>query len=281
MTVRQSHRDEYEEVGCVRIEGVFSDYWVDKVRTGADRVLKHFQAGRTPEPAFQHPGNLNPTFYEQPGSVQMNGIAGCAEEFREWIEQSPAAETVAALTGANHVSFWVDAFFLKEGDPEGQGTPWHNDECTYGFEGEQIPSLWMALTDVDDNNAPLMTLAGSNHDPWRYHSPFSPQDVERPAGFRPWQELLDRVAEDNADIQVWPVNAGDALVIHPKTIHGSGVRRPGARSPVRAAYSSRWLGSDAVWRPNPLSLLLPNIPDGVLTEGEPPPEQYFPRVWSR
>ena len=265
----------------MRIEGVFSQYWVDKVLHGAERVLAAFRAGGTPEPAFQHPGNLSPTCYDKPGSVQMNGIAGCALEFRDWIEGSPAAETVAELVGAEHVSFWVDAFFMKEGAAADQATPWHNDECTYGFKGEQIPSLWMALTDVDEDNAPLITLAGSNRDAWRYHSPFSPQDVERPPGFRPWQDLLDRVSADSADVRVWPVKAGDVLVLHPKTIHASrtlGESGPGHR---RAAYSTRWLGSDTVWDPNPLSLPLPNLPPDALTVGAGPPEQYFPRVWHR
>ena len=281
VTISQAHKDTYREVGCVRVESVFDQYWIDKVTQGAAKVLECFRLGREPAVQFQHPGNLSPTYYEQSGGVQINGIAGCALEFQEWINESPAAEVVAELVGADHLSFWVDAFFQKGGDSEQQATPWHNDECTYGFVGEQIPSLWMALTDVSEDNAPLVTLAGSNHDSWRYHSPFSPQDLERPPGFRPWQDLLDRVAAPDADIRVWAARAGDALLIHPKTIHGSLPRRAGVAGPCRAAYSTRWLGSDAVWNPNPLSLLLPNIREDSLVVGEGPPTEYFPRVWER
>lgn len=278
--VTQAHRDEYQELGCVRVEGVFSQAWIDTVLAGSERVLQAFRAGTQPPVVFDHPGNITPTCYDHPGNVQMNGIAGCALEFRDWIHDSPAAETVADLIGADYVRFWVDALFMKQGSAPNQATPWHNDECTYGFVGEQIPSLWMALTDVSEDNAPLITLAGSNHDPHRYHSTFSPQDIERPEGFRPWQELLDRVSADDADIRVWPAKAGDVLLIHPKTIHASHPRAA-ASDGFRAAYSTRWLGSDPIWRPNALSLPLPYLPADALKVGEPPPDEYFPKVWQR
>ncbi len=278
--VTQAHRDEYQELGCVKVEGVFSQHWIDTILAGSERVLKSFRAGEAPPLVNDQPGNITPTCYEQPGSVQMNGIAGCAPEFRDWIYESPAAQTVAELIGADHLSFWVDALFIKQGAGADQATPWHNDECTYGFVGEQIPSLWMALTDVSEDNAPLITLAGSNHDAHRYHSTFSPQDIERPAGFRPWQELLDRVAAKDADIRVWPAKAGDILLIHPKTIHASRSRAAGGEG-RRAAYSTRWLGSDPIWQPNALSLPLPHLPVDALTVGEPPPDEFFPKVWIR
>lgn len=278
--VTQAHRDEYQEIGCVRVEGVFNQYWIDKIEAGADRVLQSFRSGEEPPVVVDRPGNIPPVCYDQPGSVQMNGIAGCASEFDDWIHHSPAAETVAELTGADHLSFWVDAFFSKESTAPDQATPWHNDECTYGFVGEQIPSLWMALTDVSQDNAPLLTLVGSNHDKHRYHSTFSPQDVERPEGFRPWQDLLDRVTANDADIRMWQARAGDVLLIHPKTIHGSRPRAPGTNG-RRAAYSTRWLGSDTTWQPNALSLPLENLPADVLQVGAPPPEEYFPKIWQR
>jgi hypothetical protein len=75
--------------------------------------------------------------------------------------------------GARHVRYWMDASFIKEGSSAESATPWHNDECTFPFRGEMMPSFWVALTDVPMENAPIVTLAGSNRDPWRYHSPMS------------------------------------------------------------------------------------------------------------
>lgn len=279
--VTAAHRETYRRLGCVRVEGVFEQHWVDKITVAIERVLATFRAGDRPDNVWDLPGNLKPAYYPVPGGEQMNGIMGCALEFREWLHESPAAAVVGALTGADSVRFWVDAAFLKHGNQKEGATPWHNDECTYCFQGEQIPSLWMALTDVDEDNAPLLTLAGSNQDAHRYHSPFSPQDVERPPDYRPWQELLDRVNAPDADIRSWPARAGDCLVIHPKTIHGSRVR--GADDGGhRLSFSTRWLGSDPVWAPNTLTLPLPMLPNqDVLSPGDPPPDEYFPVVWRR
>ncbi len=279
--VTQDHIDEYNAFGCVRVEGVFEDRWVEKLSEAIERVAVEFRQGRTPPAVWEIPGNIEPAYYPVPGGEQLNGIMGCAPEFRDWLYESPAAQVVGELTGADDVRFWVDAVFSKQGSDSRQATPWHNDECTYGYKGEQIPSLWMALTDVDEDNAPLLTLAGSNKDEFRYHSPFSPQDVERPADFRAWEDLLARVEDPDADVRSWPAKAGDVLLIHPKTIHGSRTRLndDGGK---RMSFSTRWLGSDARWDPNVLSLPLKMVPDpAMLVPGEPPPESVFPVVWRR
>ena len=50
----------------------------------------------------------------------------------------------------------------------------------------------------------------------------------------------------------------------------------------RRGFSTRWLGSDAIWDPNPLTLPLANLPDqNILVRGEAPPESIFPVVWRR
>lgn len=279
--ITQAHRDEYEEVGCVRIEGAFDQHWIDKLTTAIERVTGVFRAGDTPEAVWDCSVPISPTYYQVPGGEQLNGIMACAEEFQDWMMNSPATQLVGELTGADDLRFWVDAVFHKAGCDTRQATPWHNDECTYGYKGTQIPSLWLALTDVSEDNAPLLTLAGSNHDPHRYHSTFAPQDAKRPDDYLPWQHLLDRVAAPEADIRSWPVRAGDALLIHPKTIHGSRART-GSDEGSRLSFSTRWLGSDAVWDPNPLTLPLANLPDqNILVRGEAPPESIFPVVWRR
>ena len=156
---------------------------------------------------------------------------------RDWLWNSPAAETVAALMRASHVRFWMDATFIKDGASEASATPWHNDECTFPFVGEMAPSFWVALTDVPIENAPMITLAGSNRDPWRYYSPMSPQGLEVD-GFRPWSHLVERVNAPDAPIRTWTCKAGDILLIHGKTIHASLPRRPAAASRSRPAGSA-------------------------------------------
>jgi ectoine hydroxylase-related dioxygenase (phytanoyl-CoA dioxygenase family) len=170
----------------------------------------------------------------------------------------------------------MDATFIKQGNDPSAATPWHNDVCTFPFVGDHLPSLWIALTHVEEDNAPMLTLAGSNLDGWRYHSPLSRQDV-RLEGYRPWAELEARVAAQDADIRVWPARAGDALLIHPKTVHASRPGHPGRR---RVAFTTRWIGSDVVWAPDALSAIIaPLASHPAMRPHEAPPEALFPTLW--
>jgi ectoine hydroxylase-related dioxygenase (phytanoyl-CoA dioxygenase family) len=81
----------------------------------------------------------------------------------------------------------------------------------------------------------------------------------------------------DCEILSWDLAPGDCIVFHMKTLHGA----PGtAEHPFRRrAFSTRWLGDDAVFatRPFPTS---PPFPDLTLKRGEPMEHELFPVVWS-
>ena len=281
MPVEARHIAQYREEGCTRVEGAFSPEWVGRLRAAVERVRAALEAGEAIAPAGSV-GPRNPPSLHRSGAggVQLRNCMAADRAFLDWLSNSPAAALVGHLTGADHVRFWMDATFIKEGSDAETATPWHNDVCTFPFVGEQQPSLWVALSDVDEDNAPLLTLAGSNRDGWRYHSPLSRQDVTLP-GYRPWAELLERVAAPGADIRVWPARAGDALLIHPRTIHASRAQAPGLRG-QRIAFTTRWLGSDVVWAPDALSVTVKGLSDHpAMVPGHPPPDALFPVLWRR
>lgn len=279
--VRQVHREQYQADGCVRIEGVFSSEWVERVRAGIDRLVATHEAGQTPQPVVDQ-SCQSPFFIDGAnGTYRMLHVAAYSPEIQQWISDSPAAETLADVIGANSLRYWLDGTFDKTGDGPVTATPWHNDECSYPLTGEHSASLWMALTDVDEDNAPLLTLRGSNRDPWRYHSSFAPQDVTPPADFKPWSHLLGRVQAAGAPIQSWPAKAGDVLVIHPKTIHASAQRAAG-KPGRRLAFSSRWIGDDIRYAPNPVAMAITGVKgSSPLVPGQPLPEDAFPVSWRR
>ena len=270
---------EYAAEGCTRVEGVFSPEWVARLLAATDRCLAAFEAGGAPAPVAPSPVQNPPSIHRTgEGGVQLRNCLPCDHDFLAWVTESPAAEVVGRLMGANSVRMWMDATFIKSGDDPEAATPWHNDVCTFPFTGEHLPSFWVALTDVGRDNAPMITLAGSNRDPHRYHSPLSRQDVTLP-GYRPWGELLARATAPGADVRVWEARAGDVLLIHPKTIHASLPRAPGLPG-RRVAFTTRWIGSDVVWAPDALSASIPRLSDNpLMAVGAPPPEALFPVVW--
>ena len=279
--VTQAHLDAYAEVGTVHVPGVFDAAFVRRLTGLLDGAIGSLRAGSFPRRTDPDPVFRDIEFEDHDGYVRLVNLLPQLPALRQALLDSPAAATVAALTGATSLRLWLDATFSKVGVAKETATPWHNDECTFSLQGQQLPSLWIALTDVDADNSPLQTLAGSHRDRWRYHSPFLPQDRERPPDYRPWSELLERVHAPDADIRTWTAQAGDILLIHPKTIHGAPPRRAGVAE-RRLAFTLRWIGSDVRWQPNPLTLgLSPFDRHPAMTVDAPPPEQVFPIVWRR
>ncbi len=279
--VTQAHVEAYREFGTVHVPGVFDRAFVSRLTGLLDQAIERLRDGSlsrrgAPDPVFR-----DIEFEDHDGYVRLVNLMPRLPELRAAILESPAAQIVAALTGASSLRFWLDATFSKVGLAAETATPWHNDECTFSLQGAQLPSLWIALTDVDADNSPLQTLVGSHRDVWRYHSPFLPQDVPRPDDYRPWDELLARVRAPDAAIRTWTAAAGDILLIHPRTIHGAPPRRSDAGG-RRLAFTLRWIGSDVRWQPNPLTFgLAPFDRHPAMTLGAPPPDELFPIVWRR
>jgi ectoine hydroxylase-related dioxygenase (phytanoyl-CoA dioxygenase family) len=278
--VTPAHRDTYDRLGAVRVEGVLDARAVATLTELIDEAIAALRSGSMPRTRDVPDGVVREVeFEDHDGYVRLVNLAPRVPAIRDLILASPAPAAVAALTGATSLRLWLDATFSKEGTARETATPWHNDECTFSLQGEHLPSCWLALTDVDEANSPLQTLDGSHRDRHRYHSPFLPQDVERPPEYRPWSELTDRVVAPDAPIRTWTAKAGDMLLIHPRTIHGAPPRSARAAG-RRLAFTLRFIGSDVVWQPNALTFgLSPFDRDPRMERDRPPPEAVFPVAW--
>jgi hypothetical protein len=279
MAITAANIDQYRDEGATLVKGAFSQEWVERLTGSILDLWETFNRGEQPAPvvesASQNPPSMNGELY---GGIELRNVAPCSAAMQRWIRESQAARYVAELTGASTVRFWMDSTFVKEPETGQDATPWHTDGSTYPFWGEQMPTMWLALTDVDENNAPLQTLAGSHKLPYRFHSGLSRQDVKL-SGYRPWQALLDAVEGPGADIRVWSADQGDMLLMHPQMIHSSRPRSP-AKPGRRIGLSTRWIGSDAVWKPDAYAASIPKLSQNPLMEsGKAPPEAVFPIVY--
>lgn len=270
---------EYDAVGTVRVANVFDADRIAELTGLLDDAIAKLRAGTFPKASSPHPVFRDIEFEDHDGYVRLVNLMHRVPKIQELILASCLPRVVAEIIGAEHLRIWLDATFSKVGLAPETATPWHNDECTFSLQGEHLPSLWIGLTDVDEDNAPLITLAGSHRDEHRYFSTFFPQDAPLPPNYRLWSELLERVAAPDADIRTWTVHAGDVLIIHPKTIHASLPRR-GAADGRRLAFTIRWIGSDVIYDPNEITkTMAPFDSDPRMVRGEPPPESLFPIVW--
>ena len=278
--VSDAQRQTYQELGTVHIPGQVAAPAIAGLTELLDEVIEAVRNGELGPPVDPHQVFQDTAMEDHDGYIRLVSIIPRVPAVRDWLLGSGLVEVIADLIGANSLRLGLDGTFSKIGVASETATPWHNDECTSSLLGEQNVALWIGLTDVDENNSPLITLAGSHRDKYRYHSPFSPQDVELPPGYRPWSELLDRAQAPDADVRVWTTKAGDILVNHVKTIHAALPRKSddGGR---RLAFTVRFIGDDVVWNPNPLTTMSPFDSSPLMERGKPPPEELFPVVWRR
>ena len=278
--VTPAQREAYERDGVALVEGAFSGVWVEDVTAAFDRVVaKAADPDYDPRPLAGSAARSLELVRGKFGDLMVRGLTPHDPAFELWIIDSPAAQLCAEITRSSTMRFWTDAAFQKDTTGETNGTPWHNDYCTWPFWGEQLPILWLALTDVGIEDAPLQTLLGSHDEPHRYYSWLSPPGLGTNSMYRPWQELLDKVAAPDAPIKAWTMRAGDCLLMHPKLIHSS-LPRSSTKRGRRLALSTRWLGDDAIWAPDAYTPMCEYLSrEADMVHGHAPSERLFPVVW--
>lgn len=278
--ISQLQRQDYETEGVVLIEQAFSPQWVARLTTAFDRLQGRIRAG-LPLPHCGDPGarDADGDFDARTGRAHLRNAAPHDSDVRAWAVESSAADLVASLLGVSTVQLWYDLWFCKEaGGGIEAATPWHHDSVGHCFEGPHIPSLWIALSDVGPDDAPLLTLPGSHRDPRLFPPPYRPGKEHWPLaeGYTPIEVMHAEVAAQTSRVQTWTVRAGDCLLIHPQTWHGSLPQRSPERR--RLACTSRWLGSDLAFQPRPYSFNGYYRAADLLSVGARPPFDFLPTL---
>ena len=235
--------------------------------------------------ALAETGDTSYPVTRKPGFLSIQNMTLRHPFYRRWAIESPVSSIVGQVTGSDTVRFYFDNFFGKVGVAPDQGTPFHHDVAAFGFKGRQLPSFWLALTDVDIDNAPLVTYAGSHLGldgeglDVMFRSSIQKPGLPLLPGYREHAEIGDYLAAGKFEKRVLVAEKGDAILINPYTIHGSLERRnPNGR---RIGFSSRWFGDDVRWRPSIYNEVEASCHIMPLADGASPPDQMFPVVWSK
>ena len=196
--------------------------------------------------------------------------------FRTFAEQSVLPGVAAQLMDSPTVRFYYDQLFIKEPGTAAP-TPWHNDLPFWPFRGNDLVSLWVALTPVNRQSSGLDYVAGSHR--WGkmfqavtpdYDPRFMNPDLE------PCPDYSQPENQAGHDVLSWEMQPGDVLAHHPMAVHGAG----GNASTVarRVGLSIRYLGRAVAWDPRPHTTNPPVMPQ-VSPGAYPDDEAAFPTVW--
>lgn len=265
-SITQQDIDDFQRDGVICLRGMFKPEWCDMLREASLEAMEN-GAGRVREPKLE-PGK---------GRFYSNVyLSDSDERFRLLRDASPAPEIAAKLMGCDEVRFYYDQLFIKTPGTAAP-TPWHNDLPFWPFAGNDLISIWIALTPVSAETSGVQYVAGSH----RWNKMFRAVTPDYDPRF------LDPVLEECPDygspetpsagkVLSWDMQPGDVLCHHPLTVHGAAGNA--STTQTRVGLSIRYLGRDVQWDPRPHTMTLRRPPE--VEAGEYPADDIaFPRIW--
>jgi hypothetical protein len=171
--------------------------------------------------------------------------------YHDLVSAPVFAETLSAILGSEHVWYFAEEIFFREGGKAGR-SPWHQDTAYIPIGGRQWANLWISFEKLPPPNA-LEVVRGSHLGPRYDGSDFKdPATPASPLHGGDWQPLPDIERDRAADPASWDVawcaiEPGDVLMLHPHSLHGGAP--VDSETPTRRTLVLRFFGDDGVFRP--------------------------------
>lgn len=233
-------RRRYREDGAIRVQRLLDADMMAKCRAHYDWSVAN------PGPfAFNiFDGTIHKT-------INDNSNPAAQPMYKELVQQLPVADLLADVWGSEHVWFFGEEVFGKEGGQVGR-SPWHQDTSYLPWSGSHFANLWISFEPLPQANS-LEVIRGSHHGKTYDGTTFTdPNDVTRPLhGGETWPRLPDIEAERKVDpakwnVLSWATEPGDVIMLHPHCLHGGAPID--ANCPNRHTLVLRFFGDDAAFR---------------------------------
>jgi len=170
------------------------------------------------------------------------------------VQGLPFARIFQQLWGSEHVWYFAEEIFAKEGGKSGRG-PFHQDTANLPWAGKHWGNAWISFHRLPAANS-LQVVRGSwngiEYDGASFANPDDPTDPLHDDGVLPRLPHIDReLAQDpNAwDLVSFDVTPGDVVFLHPRSIHGGA--HVDMQTPNRHTLVLRFFGDDATFRELP------------------------------
>lgn len=271
--------EEYRTNGVVFLQGMFDDGWIEVLSAG---LTKNSEEPTHRARLWDRDAEGRTMFWDSQAWMRI-------DEYRQFIENSPAAELAGHVMGSSVVNFFFDAVFVRSAGSQFQ-TPWHQDEPYWSVEGHDTCTIWMPLVPVRAKNA-LAFVPGSHlgrevYEQYNFglFNPENKDGVDQVDFSIDADVAFPDIAADPGKYGVvsWDMEPGDCVVFNSRIMHGGSGLLDEDRD--LRVFTSKWLGDDVKinFRAHGMD------PDHsqIMTEyglkpGDRPGTDLYPRIWPR
>jgi ectoine hydroxylase-related dioxygenase (phytanoyl-CoA dioxygenase family) len=268
----------YNARGAVHLPGFLGNDALTRLQEVVDAAIAMIDQPQTADPVS--------AAVRSEGRLTLRYLWRRSADLRQVLLQQAVAEPIARIVGSKTLRFWFDLTFVHFATGTGNagiGTPWHHDVPTFSFKGDLMPSLWLALTPTHASLSRLMFIEGSHRTNQGY---YRPKELPKPApgehdGFVDPPDFDALIASGEVRMLTWDCQPGDAILLHPCTIHGALGCTGSGQHPRRIAMTTRWLGDDVRFLPLSYERARqqPAIAGTKLMLGQRPHGEWFPLVY--
>ena len=155
-----------------------------------------------------------------------------------WINNLMRQTRVLALAKAllgDNLMVWTTHIYPKEAG-DGRFISWHQDSAHWGLDSNRVLSIWVALTEVNEENGCMRMLPGSHKKGMVPHHDTWDKDNILTRG----QTITQKIVEKNT-VQV-KLKAGEASLHHVDMFHAS---NPNITTSRRVGVAIRFITPDA------------------------------------
>lgn len=257
----------YREDGAVCLRGMFDSDWIARMTAAVNHEMAH--PGKRVREATK-PGD--------PGRFHSATFMWRVDpDFRALALESPMIGIARRLMGAKKMAFFYDQLFAKEPGTL-DITHWHQDLPFWPMQGEDIVSIWLALTPVTLESSGVQYIAGSHK--WsKFYRAVTPDEDPRftNQALEPCPDFFDPKVREGQRFLSWDMQPGDVICHHPLTVHGAAGNQ--SQSQRRIGVSLRYTGDDARWDPREFVMRIEGEPERFLKPGDRPIlDEVFPLV---
>ncbi|BBE32405.1 phytanoyl-CoA dioxygenase family protein [Sphingosinicella microcystinivorans] len=251
---------DYQAHGVTCVPQVLSPQWIERLTAATDAAL----ASAPDDTEIYEGSRATPLSY---GELQ---VWERLSPFREAIFEGSLARLAAEAMSSSSARFLYDQLLVKEPGST-RRTPWHQDIPYWKVSGRQVCSIWFALDPIP-GSAALEFVRGSHV--WEEHNPqhFMDASSYEGTGLAALPEI--EAARTHYDIAAFDLAPGDALIFQAATVHGA---PPAGEAARRRAWSTRWLGDDAIFAEKPGERAFPGD-DAGLEHGKPYAGPNYPLI---